>query len=67
MPFTKLLEPFRNGLIIDLEIDAENYLHIPYIPVDYAQDPFISHRAVLKNRLQTAHKMIKEKRFDDFL
>lgn len=64
--FTKLLEPFRNGLIIDLEIDAENYLHIPYIPVDYAQDPFYQSPRRVKNRLQTAHKMIKEKRFDDF-
>ena len=64
--FTKLLEPFHNGLIIDLEIDAENYLRFPYIPVDNVEDPFYQSPRRIKNWLQTAHKMIDEKRFDAF-
>ncbi|MCH1983030.1 GntR family transcriptional regulator [Ruminococcus sp. OA3] len=63
---TITLQPFRNQLITDLEIDEENYLHIPYIPADDTDDPFYRSAFHMKNWLQTAHNRIEQKQFNEF-
>lgn len=64
--FTALLRPLKNQLIIDLELDSENYLHIPYIPFPGIDDPFATTVERTKTWFNKAIFQIKHKQFDDF-
>lgn len=64
--FTALLRPLENQLIIDLELDSENYLHIPYIPFADVENPFALDAGRLKAWLTKAIDQIDQKQYDDF-
>ena len=64
--FTTLLRPLKNQLIMDLELDSENYLHVPYIPFPDVENPFATTVERTKIWLKTAIYQIEQKQFDDF-
>lgn len=64
--FTALLRPLKNNLIIDLELDSENYLHVPYIPLPGIDDPFATTAARTQTWFKNAILQIERKQFDDF-
>lgn len=64
--FTTLLRPLNNLLIMDLELDSENYLHVPYIPFTGMEDPFALTAEKLLAWLENAVTQIRERRFDAF-
>ena len=64
--FTALLRPFNNQLIMDLELDSENYLHVPHIPLPGVENPFATTVDRTKSWFQTAVRQIEQKRFDEF-
>lgn len=66
MFLTRLLRPMDNQLIMDLERDSENYLHIPYIPVPDVDDPFALSAKRLKVWMQRAVSQIENGQFEDF-
>lgn len=64
--FTALLRPLKNQLIIDLELDSENYLHVPYVPFPGIDDPFATSVERTKTWFNKAIFQIEHKQFDDF-
>lgn len=62
--FTALLQPFHNQLIFDLELDAENFLYVPYFAVSGTENPFLLQPDHLINWLQTAKGQIAAGQFD---
>lgn len=64
--FTALLRPLKNQLIIDLELDSENYLHVPYVPLPGIDDPFATTVERTKTWFNKAIFQIEHKQFDDF-
>lgn len=64
--FTAILRPLKNKLIIDLELDSENYLHIPYIPFPGVENPFDTTAARTQTWFKNAIHQIEQKQFDDF-
>lgn len=64
--FTALLRPLKNQLITDLELDSENYLHIPYVPFPGIDDPFATTVGRTKTWFNRAILQIEQKQFDDF-
>lgn len=64
--FTVILRPFQNQLVMDLELDSENYLHIPYISIPNVDAPFSLTATKLKQWLQNAATQIAKKEFDAF-
>lgn len=64
--FTTILRPLKNKLIIDLELDSENYLHVPYIPLPGIDDPFATTVARTQTWFKHAISQIEQKQFDDF-
>ncbi|RGY95922.1 GntR family transcriptional regulator [Clostridium sp. AM58-1XD] len=64
--FTALLRPLKNRLIIDLELDSENYLHVPYIPFPSVENPFATTAARTQTWFKNAIDQIEKKQFDDF-
>ncbi|MBS6646240.1 MAG: GntR family transcriptional regulator [Clostridiaceae bacterium] len=64
--FAALLYPMNNQLIMDLELDSENFLQTPYIPVS-GLDPSLKLTAdQLKNWMQNAIFLIENKHFHEF-
>ena len=64
--FTALLRPLKNQLIIDLEFDSENYLHVPFVPIPGIDNPFATTFERTKTCFSKAIIQIKQKQFDDF-
>lgn len=64
--FTTILRPLKNKLIIDLELDSENYLHVPYISLPGIDDPFDTTVARTQTWFKNAILQIEQKQFDDF-
>lgn len=64
--FAALLGTFQNHLILDLELDAENYLHIPHLPFTGEKDPLYRTAGGVKGWLQAALEQIRQKQFDLF-
>lgn len=64
--FTTMLRPLKNKLIIDLELDSENYLHVPYISLPGIDDPFDTTVARTQTWFKNAILQIEQKQFDDF-
>lgn len=64
--FTALLRPLKNRLIIDLELDSEHYLHVPYIPFSGIDNPFATTVERTKTWFNKAMFQIEQKQFDDF-
>ena len=64
--FTALLRPLKNQLIIDLEFDSENYLHVPFVPIPGIDNPFATTFERTKTWFSKAIIQIKQKQFDDF-
>ena len=64
--FTALLRPLKNQLIIDLEFDSENYLHVPFVPIPGIDNPFATTFERTKTLFSKAIIQIKQKQFDDF-
>lgn len=64
--FTAMLGPLKNKLIIDLELDSENYLHVPYIPLPGVDNPFATTVARTQTWFKNAISQIEQKQFDDF-
>lgn len=64
--FTVLLRTMNNQLIMDLELDSENYLHIPYIPIAGVVNPFDLTADRLKILIRKVIHEIENKQFDDF-
>ena len=63
---TALLRPLNNQLIMDLELDSENYLHIPYIPIPGMENPFALSAERLKVWMQNAIHQIENRQFEEF-
>lgn len=63
---TGLLRPLNNQLIMDLELDSENYLHIPYIPIPGVDNPFALSPERLRVWMQNAIHQIENRQFEDF-
>ena len=61
--YSALLRLFQNQLILDLEMDMEHFLHVPYISFPDVDDPFSLSAPRLRKRLQRALDWIKEKQF----
>nr|WP_305149521.1 GntR family transcriptional regulator [Enterocloster bolteae] len=64
--FTALLRPLKNQLIIDLELDSENYLHVPYIPCPGIDNPFATTVERTLTWFNKAIYQIEHRQFDDF-
>lgn len=64
--FAALLSPFRSSLMTDLEMDAENYLHVPYIPFSGAEDPSFWPVPHLREWLQESLELILCKQYENF-
>lgn len=64
--FTTLLRTLNNQLVMDLELDSENYLHVPYLPLPGVKNPFALTPEKLKVWLERAMKQIRQKQFDSF-
>ena len=64
--FTAILRPLKNQLIIDLELDSENYLHVPFVPIPGIDNPFATTFERTKTWFSKAVIQIKQKQFDDF-
>lgn len=64
--FTTMLRPLKNQLIIDLELDSENYLHVPYIPFPGVENPFATTAARTQTWFKNAIYQIEQKQFDEF-
>ena len=64
--FRAVLKPFHNLLIQDLELDAESYLHVPYIPYPGVNDPSYHAESRVKAWLETALNRILRKEYDAF-
>lgn len=64
--FTRLLRPLNNQLIMELELDAENYLYIPYFNVPDVKNPQTLSADQLKKWLENAIAQIEQKKYDDF-
>lgn len=64
--YRALLRLFQNQLIMELELDMEHFLHIPYISFPGVDDPFSLTADRLRSHLQQALKWIKEKQFSLF-
>ena len=64
--FTTLTGTFHNRLIADLELDAENYFHIPYIPLPGVVNPFVISAEQVKTWLQKSIDQIIDKQTDVF-
>jgi len=64
--FTALLRPLKNQLIIDLELDSENYLHVPYIPYPGIDNPFATTVERTLTWFNKAIYQIEHRQFDDF-
>ena len=63
---TALLRPLKNQLIIDLELDSEHYLHVPYISFPGLDNPFATTVERTKTWFNKAVSQIEQKLFDDF-
>lgn len=57
---TTLIQVFDNPLIVDLELDAENFLHIPFLPFENQTDPFYRTPSHMRNWLNSVNSCIKE-------
>lgn len=64
--FTTILRPLKNKLIIDLELDSENYLHVPYLSFPGVDNPFATTAARTETWFKNAIYQIEQKQFDDF-
>lgn len=64
--YSVLLHPLRNSLIMDLELDAENYLQVPYIPFPGIEDPFYLPASFIQSSLQRLQEFIIHGQFSDF-
>lgn len=62
--FTMLLSTLNNRLIMDLELDSENYLHVPYIPLPGLKNPFDLTAERLRAWLERAMKQIHQRQFE---
>lgn len=59
-----LMQAFDNPLIVDLELDAENFLHIPFIPYHDLHDPFYRTAASVKGWLNNIYECILHQHLD---
>ncbi len=64
--FTQLLRPLNNELMMDLEVDAENYLHVPYFAAPNTTNPMSLTALRLKTFMANAIEQIEGRQFDDF-
>ena len=64
--FQTLLRPLKNGLVMDLETDVEDYLHVPYISLPNVENPFALTPERLKNWLLHVVSLIKANQYDLF-
>lgn len=62
--FTTLVKVFDNPLIIDLELDAENFLHIPFLPFHDQTDPFYRTPSHMRNWLNSMYGYIRNHQED---
>lgn len=66
MTFYSVTPSTKNQLIIDLELDSENYLHVPYIPYPGIDNPFANCRENTITWFNKAIYQIEHRQFDDF-
>ncbi len=64
--FKTIHHPLHNELSMELELDAENYLHIPYIPLPGVSDPSLIPAHRVKKWLETAKDRIEHRQYDLF-
>lgn len=64
--FTTLIQVLNNPLILDLELDSENYLHIPFIPFQNLEDPFYRTADNVRNWLSNINDYILNQDRDTF-
>ena len=64
--FRAVLKPFNNLLIQDLQLDAESYLDVPYIPYPGVKAPSYQAESRVKAWLETALNRILRKQYDAF-
>lgn len=58
--------PLHNPLSLELELDAENFLQVPYIPLPNVDNPFFMSARQVKTWLQAAKDQIEQKQYDRF-
>ena len=56
---TTLVQVFNNPLMMDLELDSENFLHIPYLSFAHLSDPFYRTPAHMKSWLNSVFDCIQ--------
>lgn len=56
---TTLIQVFNNPLLMDLELDSENFLHVPYLPFAHHTDPFYRTPSHMKSWLSSVFDCIQ--------
>ncbi len=64
--FIALIQTMNNQLMMDLELDSENYLHIPYIPIAGVANPFANTAKRLSVWMRKVIGQIENKDYDAF-
>lgn len=64
--FQAILEPLQNQLALDLELDAEHYLIVPYFPLPQAEDPAALDAGHLRDWLAGAVRRLRREEYPAF-